>query len=170
VIEVIRKLVLENSQGLIANNPAVPSEQQDALINLVADELLAALENLFKNPGQISAVMSGLSSSDLVSQLSSKLADRVAAETGISLTSAESLSSQLMPRVMAAFGTKLMDPSNTEITLESVLKHFTGVELPAGLGNLLEMVLGQNAEDGAQQDRSQPDLMQAALGMLSMKS
>jgi hypothetical protein len=138
MIQQILELVREHSQDLILENPAIPNEKNESAIALVADSLLGGIKQMASDPSAISGLMSGASGSGLMQQMIDSAVSRMSSELNISFETANSILSQLLPRVLAGFGSKMADPLNTEFTIHGLIQHLTGAEVPAEMTSILE--------------------------------
>jgi len=148
MIQEILKLVRENSQELIVNNPAIPNEQNESAVALVADTLLGGIKSMASNPTAISGLLNGAEGSGLMQQIMSSAVSRMSSELKLSPEIANTVLSQLLPKVMASFGSKLADPNNSEFTIHGLLQQLSGAELPSGLGSMLEKMISPQSEQG----------------------
>jgi len=163
MIKQILELVRENSQELIIDNPQVPNESNDAAIALVADTLLGGIKQMAANPAAISGLMSGTAGSGLLQQVIDSAVSRMSSELNLSAKTAHSILSQLLPKVMAAFGSKLADPLNSEFTINGLLQHLTGAEIPGELTSMLEKLISPN---GKQADPGVSNMLNLVMGMM----
>ena len=138
MIQQLLQLVRENSQELIVNNPEIPNQHNDDAMALVADTLLGGIKQMASNPSAISGLMSGATGSGLLEQVIGSAVTRMSSELGVSTSTANTVMSQLLPKVMASFGSKLADPTNSEFTVNGLLEQLTGAEIPGELTSMLE--------------------------------
>jgi hypothetical protein len=150
MIEQILNLVRENAQELIVNNQAIPNEQNESAIALVADTLLGGIKQMAADPSAIAGILGGEKGSGLMDRVVSSAVQRMSSELNLSSDTANSVISQLLPKVMASFGSKLADPLNNEITINGLLQQLvgaTGGQLD--LGSMVEKLM---APQGASSD------------------
>jgi hypothetical protein len=163
MIQQLLQLVRENSEELIVNNPEIPNQHNDSAMALVADTLLGGVKQMASNPSALSGLMSGAAGSGLLQQVIGSAVTRMSSELGVSPTVANNVMSQLLPKVMASFGSKLADPNNNEFTVHGLLQQLTGAEVPSELTSMLEKFMGGNNNQA--QDTGASNMLNMVMGM-----
>ena len=136
MLENLFNLVKENSSEAIINNPAIPNEQNDAVIadatHSVADGLqgvlagggLQSVLSLFngnKNVGN-----NGLLNNPVVSNIISSFTNKLSNNHGIAGDQARNISNSLIPNVLSNLINKTNDPNNSSFDISSIIGSLTG--------------------------------------------
>ncbi len=127
MLENLLKLVKENAGDAIINNPAVPNQQNDAVIETTTSSIFETLKtqlsannitdfvNLFKNNSSLTGNESLLKNvnADVVKNLMTKIGIENAAATGIA--------SSLIPTVLNKLVNKTNDPNDSSFDIKDIV-------------------------------------------------
>lgn len=143
------QLVRENAQEPVVNNPAVPNENNDAVIGEATQSITAGLQDELAN-GNGMDVLSLLGGKDgngiadqsnpLVNKISGNFIDSLLQKFNMDKGTATQLAATLIPTVLSSLVQKTNDPNNSSFSLPGILNSLTGGKA-AGLN--LDGILGQ---------------------------
>ena len=136
MLENLFNLVKENSSEAIINNPAIPNEQNDAVIadatHSVADGLqgvlagggLQSVLSLFNGNNNVGN--NGLLNNPVVSNIISSFTNKLSNNHGIAGDQARNISNSLIPNVLSNLINKTNDPNNSSFDISSIIGSLTG--------------------------------------------
>lgn len=131
MLENLLKLVKDNADDAIINNPAVPNQQNDAAIETTTSSIFETLKtqvsannitdivNLFKNNG------SG-SNGNLLSNVNADAVKNLMAKLGIDNAAATGIASSLIPTVLNKLVNKTNDPNDSSFDLKDIVSSLGG--------------------------------------------
>lgn len=151
MLEELFNLVKENSGDAVINNPAIPSEKNDAVIadatHSVAEEFqgilagggLQSVLSLFNNNGDTTnataqAGGNSLLNNPIVSNIISNFTNKLTTNHGLSDNEASGVANNLIPNVLSNLINKTNDPNNTSFNIGGIINSFTGGGNQAGGG------------------------------------
>lgn len=105
-------MVRQSSQQAVVENPEVPNEQNEAVIQETGSSLLNSIKGMIQggNLGNVMELMqsaqSGNTSSPVVQQISGNLSNDLAAKFGFSGGTAAKIAASVIPAILAKIGSK----------------------------------------------------------------
>ena len=135
MLEDLFNLVKSQGQDAVINNPAVPNDQNDAVLasatHSVAEELQGTvagggLQNILSLFGGGSNSGNGLLNNPIVSNIISNFTNKLTGNHGISGSAASGIAASLIPSVINSLINKTNDPNNSSFTLDNLLHTITG--------------------------------------------
>ncbi len=169
MLDQLVQLVRENAQQTVVANPAVPNEQNDAIIGEASHSIAAGLQDalasgnvkevmgLFNSNGQVD------NSNPVVNNISGNLISSLTEKFNLNSGTAASIAGSLIPAVLGSLVKKTNDPADNGFSLDSIFSSLTGGSTSgADLGGLLGKFAGGLDKDG-DGDVDMQDLM----GMIS---
>jgi len=140
MLEDLFNLVKGEATETVINNPAVPNEQNDAVVaeathtvasglqNMVAGGGLQNILSLFSGGQQSNGQQSGggLMSNPIVSMMIGSFAGKLMNKFNLGGAQANSVASNLIPSVISSLVNKTNDPNNSSFTLDGLLHSITG--------------------------------------------
>ncbi|RPD40151.1 hypothetical protein [Chitinophaga barathri] len=169
MLDQLVQLVRENAQETVVANPAIPNEQNDAVIGEATHSIASGLQDALAN-GNVKEVM-GLFNSNgqvdsqnpLVNNISGNLISNLTQKFNLNSGAAASLAASLIPTVLGSLVKKTNDPSDNGFSLDGIFGSLTGGSTNGmNLGGLLGKFAGGLDKDG-DGDVDMQDLM----GMIS---
>ncbi len=149
MLEQLMQLVRENAQEPVVNNPAVPNENNDAVIGAATQSIAAGLQDELANGngmevlgllGESSGNGIADQSNPLVNKISGNFIDSLLQKFNMDKGAATQLAASLIPTVLGSLVQKTNDPNNSSFSLPGILNSLTGGKA-AGLN--LDGILGQ---------------------------
>ncbi|NLR79264.1 hypothetical protein [Chitinophaga eiseniae] len=132
MLEQLMDLVREHAQGAVVNNPAVPNEQNEAVIGAATESIASGLQQELAN-GNTEGVLSLLSgnggetaSNPVVGNISNNLVGTLLEKFNLDKGAATQLAASLIPTVLGSLVHKTNDPSNSSFSLDGILNSLTG--------------------------------------------
>ena len=137
----------------VINNPAVPNEQNEAVVaeatntvagglqNLVAGGGLESILSLFGGGGQQQQGKSSLMSNPIVTMMIGHFAKKLMGKFGLQSNQASGVAQSLIPSVISNLISKTNDPGNSSFTLDGLLNTLTG-------GQSQQVAQEQQQQDG----------------------
>lgn len=169
MLDQLVQLVRENAQQTVVANPAVPNEQNDAIIGEASHSIAAGLQDalargnvqevmgLFNSNGQVD------NSNPLVNNISGNLISSLTEKFNLNSGTAASIAGSLIPAVLGSLVKKTNDPADNGFSLDGIFSSLTGGSTNGvNLGSLLGKFAGGLDKDG-DGDVDMQDLM----GMIS---
>lgn len=136
MLEELFNLVKSQGQEDVINNPAVPNDQNDAVLasatQSVTEEIQGTLAggglqnilSLFGGGGSNSG--SSLLNNPIVSNIISNFTNKLTGNHGVSSSAASGIAASLIPNVISSLINKTNDPGNSSFTLDNLLHTVTG--------------------------------------------
>ncbi|MGO4289414.1 hypothetical protein [Chitinophaga sp. RAB17] len=132
MLEQLMDLVREHAQGAVVNNPAVPNEQNEAVIGAATESIASGLQQELAS-GNTEGVLSLLggnsaasASNPVVSNISNNLVGTLLEKFNIDKGAATQLAATLIPTVLGSLANKTNDPANGSFSLDGILNSLTG--------------------------------------------
>lgn len=131
MLDQLINLVQQHAGSAIVNNPAIPNQFNNAVIQHVSEQIFNGLQNQAAsgNLNQLTSLFQSggsVSSHPIVTQLISSVATSVAGKFGISSSAAQSMASNLLPTVMSQLVNKTNNPNDSSFDLSNMMQTFTG--------------------------------------------
>jgi hypothetical protein len=148
MLENLVNLIRQQAGDAVINNPAIPNDQNEAVINQAGQSVTGGLQNLISQ-GKIEQLLglfqNGAASAKndpAVQSISSGLIGQLVEKFGLNQSTASSVASGLIPNVMQSLVQKTNDPTDNSFTLQGILSHLGGGQgiegLLGGLGGSQE--------------------------------
>ena len=137
MLEELFSLIKEQGTDTVINNPAIPNEQNNAVLadatHSVASELQGVLSggglqsvlSLFSN-GNNNSGGSSLLNNPIVSNIISSFTNKLTTNHGIAPDQAGGIANNLIPSVLSNLISKTNDPSNSSFDIGSIISSLTG--------------------------------------------
>ena len=146
MLEQLMDLVREHAQGAVVNNPAVPNEQNEAVIGAATESIASGLQQELAS-GNTEGVLSLLggnseasASNPVVSNISNNLIGTLLEKFNLDKGAATQLAATLIPTVLGSLASKTSNPANGSFSLDGILNSLTG---GSAQGINLQGILGQ---------------------------
>lgn len=132
MLENLLNLVQQNAQEDVVNNPQIPNEHNNSVMQDVAGSIMSGLGsqlasgNLQGVLGMFSGGGNNVSSNPIVTSIVSSAAGSIASKYGINPQIASSIVASLVPKVMSSFAAQTADPNNSNFDANGILSALTG--------------------------------------------
>lgn len=170
MLEQLLNLVKEQAQDPVVNNPAVPNEQNDAVINAATASIASGLQEEIANgnASQVVNLLGGGAASDpqnpVVNRISGNFVDTLLQKFNLDSGAAKQIAGTLIPSVLGSLVRKTNDPGDNSFNLQSILNSLTGGKAQ---GMDLSGILGRLAGGGLDKDGDGDVDLQDLMGALS---
>ncbi|WP_295126861.1 DUF937 domain-containing protein [uncultured Chitinophaga sp.] len=132
MLDQLLQLVKSSANEAVVANPAVPNEQNEAVIgeatNAVATGLQDALAN--GNTNDVLSLLSGKSDAStanpLVNNISGNLVESLTKKFGLNSGTASQIAGTLIPAVLGKLVKKTNDPNDSSFNIQDILNSLTG--------------------------------------------
>ncbi|WP_212001408.1 hypothetical protein [Chitinophaga sp. HK235] len=147
MLEQLMELVREHAQSTVVNNPAVPNEQNEAVMSAATASITNGLQQELAN-GNTEGVLSLLGGQSATAQdnpvvgnISNNFIGTLLEKFNLDKGAATQLAASLIPTVLGSLVHKTNDPSNNNFSLNGILNSLTGgaaggIDLQGVLGKL----------------------------------
>ncbi len=155
MLDQLVQLVRESAQETVVANPAIPNEQNDAVIGEASHSIASGLQEalasgnvkdvmgLFNSNGQVD------NSNPVVNNISGNLISSLTEKFNLNGSSAAAIAGSLIPSVLGSLVKKTNDPSDNGFSLDGIFSSLTGGSSQGlNLGSLLGKFAGGLDKDG----------------------
>ena len=171
MLEQLLNLVKEQAQGPVVDNPAVPNDQNDAVIHAATASIASGLQEEIAN-GNTSQVLSLLGGAGaapdpqnpVVNRISGNFVDTLLQKFNLDAGAAKQIAGTLIPSVLGSLVNKTNNPNDNSFNLQSILNSLTGGKAQ---GLDLSGILGRLAGGGLDKDGDGDVDLQDLMGALS---
>jgi hypothetical protein len=152
MLENLINLIREQAGDAVINNPAIPNEQNEAVMAQAGQSITGGLQGLISqgNIQQLLALFqnnpASVQNNPAVQSISSGLVGQLMEKFGLNQSAANGVASGLIPNVLQTLVQRTNDPSDNSFTLQGIVSHLGG---PGGIEGLLGGLTGQGESSGA---------------------
>jgi Ca2+-binding EF-hand superfamily protein len=154
MFEQLMDLVKQNSQEAIVNNPAVPNEQNDAVMETAGSSIMSTLQGMLSGGGASSVLnlfnqgnQADVSNHPVTQAASSNLVSTLMSKFGISGDKAGGIASMLLPVIMSKLVNKTNDSNDNSFNIQGIFNSLSGGKTGGmDIGSLVSQ-FGGNALD-----------------------
>ncbi|HEY4874835.1 MAG TPA: hypothetical protein VIH86_04630 [Puia sp.] len=147
MLENLINLIEQHAGTAVINNPAVPNEQNNAVISEAGNSIVGTLKNMVSQ-GNIQDVMNlfhnsgNVSSNPATQNITGNFVQSLMDKFGLNQTAASGVASNLIPNVLQSLVSKTNDPNDSSFHLQGIISQLTsGQEAGAGDG-ILDKIKG----------------------------
>ena len=150
----LSELVKQFGGDAVVNNPAVPNEQNDAVIQEAGGSILSGLQDIVAsgNINDLSGMLSGKTAIDgnnpVVQQLTEKVTGNLGEKLGLSSDAAGSVASGLIPQILGGLVNKAKDPNQPGFNMSDIVSAISG----GNGGGLMDAVSKYGGQFGLDQN------------------
>ena len=172
MFEQLTELVKQYSGDAIVNNPAVPNEQNEAVMEEANGSILSGLKDMVAsgNIGDLAGMLSGKTPIDMnnpvVAELAGKVTGNLGEKFGLSQDAAGSVAGGLIPQVLSGLVNKAQDPNQPGFNIQDIIASISNGQG----GGLMDMVSKYGGQFGLDQDGDGQVGMSDAVAAISKKS
>ncbi|TWI91394.1 hypothetical protein LX66_0763 [Chitinophaga japonensis] len=171
MLDQLLNLVKENAQGAVVNNPAVPNEQNEAVMQAATASIASGLQEEMASghAAQVVSLLGGTSTATdpqnpVVSRISGNFMDTLLKKFNLDAGSAGQIAGSLIPTVLGSLVKKTNDPNDGSFNLQGILNSLTGGKAQ---GMDLSGILGRLTSGGLDRDGDGDVDLQDIMGALS---
>jgi hypothetical protein len=172
MFEQLTELVKQYGGDAIVNNPAVPNEQNEAVMEEANGSILSGLKDMVAsgNVGDLAGMLSGKTPIDMnnpvVAQLAGKVTGNLGEKFGLSPDAAGSVAGGLIPQVLSGLVNKAQDPNQPGFNVQDIIASISNGQG----GGLMDMVTKYGGQFGLDQDGDGQVGMSDAVAAVTKKS
>ncbi|MQP24075.1 hypothetical protein GFJ94_03230 [Flavobacterium sp. LMO8] len=150
----LSELVNQFGGEAVVNNPAVPNEQNDAVMQEAGGSILSGLQDMVANGniGDLTGMLTGKNPIDgnnsVVKQLSEKVTGNLGEKFGLSSDAAGSVASGLIPQILGGLVNKAKDPNQPGFNMNDLVSAISG----GNGGGLMDAVTKYGGQFGLDQN------------------
>ena len=133
MIEVLQQLVQQVGKNVVVENPAIPNALNTQTMELLSgnfvQELMqkaSSVEGIQQIAGLLGNQSNINASNPLISSMIEKIAPTLTQTLNINPTTAQSVVESLVPTVMGLLSSKITNPNDTSVSMESVIQNLAG--------------------------------------------
>lgn len=149
MLDQLFNLVKENAGDAVVNNPAVPNDQNEAVMKEAVGAITGGLQKELANGGfqnvlkTLGGSESATESNPVVNNISGNFVDNITQKLGISSGVAKTIAASLIPMVMGKLIHKTNDPNDKSFGLDDIFSSLTGGKTAGiNLGGILGSLTG----------------------------
>ena len=168
----LTELVKQYGGNAVVNNPAVPNEQNEAVLEEANGSILSGLKDMVAsgNVGDLAGMLSGKTPIDMnnpvVAELAGKVTGNLGEKFGLSPDAAGSVAGGLIPQVLSGLVNKAQDPNQPEFNVQDIISSISDGQG----GGLMDLVSKYGGQFGLDQDGDGQVGMSDAVAAVSKKS
>ena len=146
MLENLINLIEEHAGSAVINNPAVPNEQNNAVISEAGNSIVGTLKNMVSQ-GNISDVMNlfhnsgNVSSNPATQNITGNFVQSLMDKFGLNQNAASGVANNLIPNVLQSLVHKTNDPNDSSFNLQGIISQLTSGQGAAG-GGILDKIKG----------------------------
>lgn len=137
MLEVLQNLIKEHGQSAVVDNPAVPNEHNESVMNEVMQGLMGGLSNQASSQGGLGSLLGllgggagtsggGLMQNPIVGGIAQSVIGNLMAKFGLSNNAAAGVVGSLLPSVLGGLISKTNDPNDSSIDMGGLMGGLTG--------------------------------------------
>ena len=163
-------LVKKHAGSAINNNPAIPNEKKDEVINETSHSIIDSLKNMFSS-GNVQSILKmftgnhNVSDSSVTNNVSGGLIERLKNKFGLSHNEASNVANDVVPNVMDNLVKKTNDPNDSSFDIQSIFNKLSGGSTSGfNVQGLLNKFKGMNFDQDGDGDTDLQDLTKVVSG------
>ena len=167
----LSELVKEFGKEAVVNNPAIPNEQNDAVMQEAEGSILSGLKDMVAsgNISDLSGLLSGNSAvntnNPVVKQLTEKVSGNLGEKFGLSAAAAGSVAGGLIPQILSGLINKAKDPKQPGFNISDLVSAISGGKG----GGLMDAVSKYGGQFGLDQNNDGKVDMNDAMAAVTKK-
>ena len=168
----LTELVKQFGGEAVVNNPAVPNEHNEAVMEEASGSILSGLKDMVAggNIGDLAGILSGKEAIDMnnpvVKELAGKVTGNLGEKFGLSTEAAGGVAGGLIPQVLSGLVNKAQDPNQPGFNVQDIVNSIGGSQG----GGLMDMVTKYGGQLGLDQDGDGQVGISDAVAAVSKKS
>lgn len=175
MFEQLTQLVNQFGGDAVVNNPAVPNEQNEAVLEHANGSIMDSLKGMVAsgNISDLAGLFQGDNAADgsnpAVQQITNNLTNSLEEKFGLSSDAASGVAGSLIPKVLGALIGGAKDPNNPGFNISDIIGSLTGGNSAAG-GGIMDAISKYGGQFGLDQDGDGQVGMSDAVAAVSGKS
>lgn len=176
MFEQLTELVKQFGGEAVVNNPAVPNEHNEAVMEHASGSILDSLKNIASQEGGadlIGSLFQGENAADasnpVVQQITNQVTGSLGEKFGLSPDAASGVAGSLIPKVLGSLIGGAKDPNNPGIQISDVIGAISGGNSASG-GGIMDAISKYGGMFGLDQDGDGQVGMSDAISAVTKKS
>ena len=147
MLENLINLIKEHAGDAVINNPAVPNEQNNAVISEAGNSIVGSLKNMISQ-GNIQDVMNlfhnsgNVGSNPATQNITGNFVQSLMNKFGLDQNAANGVAGNLIPNVLQSLVHKTNDPNDSSFDLQGIISHLTSGQPTDAGGGVLDKIKG----------------------------
>ncbi len=134
MLDQLMDLLKQQGQSAVIDNPAIPNEQNNQVLGDAGSSIMSGLQGALAGGG-LAQVMrlfgnngsgGGLLDNPIVRNIMNSFTGKLTSDYNMNPSQASQVSSSLIPQVLAGLRSKVADPNDTSVDINSVMQSLTG--------------------------------------------
>jgi hypothetical protein len=172
MLEVLQGLINQYGQSAVVNNPEVPNEHNEGVMNEVMSGLLGGLTNQATSQGGLGSLIGllggqqqggGMMDNPIVGGIAQNVIGSLMSKFGLSSSAAAGVVGNMLPSVMGGMISKANDPNDSSVDMGGIMNVLSGGKTQ---GIDFSSLLSQGAGALADGKLDMNDLMNMAGGLM----
>ncbi len=175
MFEQLTQLVKQFGNDAVVNNPAVPNENNEAVLEEANASIIDSLKGMVAN-GNISdlaGLFEGNNAADgsnpAVKQITDKLTGSLGEKFGLSSDAASGVAGSLIPKILGSLIGKAKDPNDSSFNISDIIGSLTGGDTQAN-GGIMDAISKYGGQFGLDQNADGKVDISDAVSAVSGKS
>ncbi|MDG2433733.1 DUF937 domain-containing protein [Flavobacterium sp.] len=149
MFEQLTQLAQQFGVDTVVNNPAVPNEKNEAVINEASSSVVTGLQKMVADGdlSQLAALFQGDNAKDAsnpaVQNLTQQLSGNLSKKLGIDSSAAAGVASSIIPKILASLVDKAKDPKDSSFEISDIIGAISGGGENAGIMDAITKYGGQ---------------------------
>ena len=128
MLENLLDLVKQHAGEAVVNNPAIPNEQNDAVIEETTQSITGGLQNMLASGGikDVLKMFGGQGDSSVTQNISGGLIQNLMNKFGLDQSAAKGIAGNLVPGILQNLVSQTNDPGNSNFDLQGIFNSLSG--------------------------------------------
>ena len=128
MLENLLDLVKRHAGEAVINNPAIPNEQNDAVIGETTQSITGGLQNMLASGGikDVLKMFGGQGDSSVTQNISGGLIQNLMNKFGLDQSAANGIAGNLVPGILQNLVSQTNDPGNSNFDLQGIFNSLSG--------------------------------------------
>jgi hypothetical protein len=136
MLEVLQGLIQQYGQGAVVNNPAVPNQHNEGVMNEVMEGLMGGLSNQANSQGGLGSLLGllgggsgsgqNMMSNPIVGNIAQSVIGNLMEKFGLSNSAAASVVASMLPQVLGSLINKANDPDDDSVSTGGIMDVLSG--------------------------------------------
>lgn len=176
MLDQLMQLVQQQGQKTIVENPKVPNEKNEAVMQEASGSVFSGLQDILRTGGPVALknLFQGAETQDTsnpqVQQIENHFAGNLSQKLGFDANTAKSIAISIIPMVLNQLTNKTKDPNNSSFNIQDMLGSLTGSGSTSNTGGgMMSNLSSIGAKLGLDKDKDGDVDMQDLMGMFGGK-
>src|SRR5690349_8741998 len=128
MLENLLELVKQHAGEAVVNNPAIPNEQNDAVIRETTESITGGLQNMMASGGMtdVLKMFGGQGGNAVTQNISENVMENLMNKFGLNKSAASGIAESLIPGILQKLVSQTNDPNNSNFDVQSIFNSLSG--------------------------------------------